>query len=1037
MGKPTKLSKVHNDNDAEDDKPFSCDECDAKYCNPQGLSRHKSAVHKGKGTMQCNVCGKSFRKDNLKRHQNSCKSKELAKSEPPPAHECQRCKTKFASKFSLNRHIPNCNEIEKVQMLKKKRYVPTMASHENMFLHDGPLHAGEMLFLFAEIGLAEVRKHLTAAPGTERDSAGTPLPVDVDFMIVNDNSPAVFRDDDSQTEIPHDDFPTAIPCYDTPTAIPCDDTPTAIPCDEAPTAIPCDEAPTSIVNVDSLTTIVNGDSPTAVAHNDSLAAIPELMDDFPAAIPDENVLTAIIDYDSPTVIARNDSPTADNDVSTEEDDDDDAPTADDTRRRLLHRRYTKISNCIQKNIRKLSEEEASYVLRKALDKSKSYKLISKDVKPKPRGIQRTADDTIDLVWKFWNENATLSNAKTERPSSIPRASFENEPLLQRVNIKETDIVQVYDKRKIERYTHQDMVQNETDLDLFKQFKQEFPQIVMGPTTFKKIKPFYIRPCKPADLQTCCCKTHVNFRNAFEALIVVSKQYNNVFAKVHPDNNVTPVFQSYKSVMEFLYKDCKRDDFGLLVDRCESGQCQSWSSNFQIIKSHIERSKIQNLKGFVRFEYSEDHKLDLVQDPMTASEIVLYIENKLKKFVLHSNDCKRDYLLWKKWTAEFDRTVNPILVIDFSENLSLPIYKEPQSMYWIRKQVSILCGVGSFQAQDGTMQKIYFGHVSEDRNHDQGYILLSLSDALTVLPVRNTLILRSDNASNFKCAESFYDMQQLANKQSINVVRVYGAAGHSKHEVDSCGGHLKNPPRKHISKGNNLRSASHICEFLTNKYDSQKYCNPIYHLKEISGDDLETERDKRRYMRFDTVAGSDSFHVIIFRPNQDFFHASRHLCVCEKCLAMEFEKCSNFQKYIPSVGKLSKKQLRSTPAPPKIAEQAVSIVTNTVIAVRADNDLHNFFLVMCDEDQKVHDDPTTPLEDKFGHKILDGIAYVQGRYLDYSTMNNKCHIYTVSKSKVYVPVDAVFFPYVPIHDTTKSSFKIFNEIILELQVNSSS
>ena len=74
-------------------------------------------------------------------------------------------------------------------------------------------------------------------------------------------------------------------------------------------------------------------------------------------------------------------------------------------------------------------------------------------------------------------------------------------------------------------------------------------------------------------------------------------------------------------MDFLYNDCKRDDFGLLVDDCESGICGSWSRNFQVLKSHVERIKFQNIKAFVRFQYGKDKKLNLVQDPMTAKEFI--------------------------------------------------------------------------------------------------------------------------------------------------------------------------------------------------------------------------------------------------------------------------------------------------------------------------------------------------------------------------------------------------------------------------------
>ena len=233
-------------------------------------------------------------------------------------------------------------------------------------------------------------------------------------------------------------------------------------------------------------------------------------------------------------------------------------------------------------------------------------------------------------------------------------------------------------------------------------------------------PFFIRPCKSADLQTCCCATHVNFRNTVEALIGISKQFNSVYGNVHPDDDIVPAFNSYRSFMGFIYRDCHRDEFGLLVQKYESGECENWASNFLKMKSHINKGNLKTSKGFVRFEYQDDgnsRKLQLIETPMTSSEIILYIESKLKKFIQHWNDAKHDYLFWKRWNAEIDLSANAILTVDFSENLSLPIYKEPQTMYWVRKQISLHCGVGMFQEGED-VQIIYFGHVSEDREHDQ-------------------------------------------------------------------------------------------------------------------------------------------------------------------------------------------------------------------------------------------------------------------------------------------------------------------------------
>ena len=80
-------------------------------------------------------------------------------------------------------------------------------------------------------------------------------------------------------------------------------------------------------------------------------------------------------------------------------------------------------------------------------------------------------------------------------------------------------------------------------------------------------------------------------------------------------------------------------------------------------------------------------------------------------------------------------------IDFSENLSLPIQHEPQSMYWVRKQISIHCGIGICVDDDNSQTKVYFGHLSDDKQ--------SLTDMLSVLPANDTIVIRFDNANHFK------------------------------------------------------------------------------------------------------------------------------------------------------------------------------------------------------------------------------------------------------------------------------------------------
>ena len=172
----------------------------------------------------------------------------------------------------------------------------------------------------------------------------------------------------------------------------------------------------------------------------------------------------------------------------------------------------------------------------------------------------------------------MQHCLMQKPSIHPPFQFQLFKkifLLCRVNTSDTDIIKTVNKRKVEKDSNQYKVQNDADLELFQKFKIKHPNISIGRTTFKKIKPFFIRPCKSADLQTCCCATRVNFRNTVEALIGISKQFNSVYGNVHPDDDTVPAFNSYRSFMGFIYRDYHRDEFGLLVQKCESGECGNW------------------------------------------------------------------------------------------------------------------------------------------------------------------------------------------------------------------------------------------------------------------------------------------------------------------------------------------------------------------------------------------------------------------------------------------------------------------------------
>ena len=324
------------------------------------------------------------------------------------------------------------------------------------------------------------------------------------------------------------------------------------------------------------------------------------------------------------------------------------------------------------------------------------------------------------------------------------------------------------------------------------------------------------------------------------------------------------------------------------------------------------------------------------------------------------------------------------------------------MYWVRKQISIHCGVGLFKEGE-TLQKVYFGHVSQDNEHDQAYTALSLDDALNILPVSDTLFLHSDNVSNFKSAQAFHDARELSNKWKITVVRIYGTAGHGKDEVDSAGGHLKYTVRKHISKGNNIRSAGAVETYLTTKYDQDKYTNPIYHVTEIPVGNWRKEEKSGFTEDMTEWLGLTHSMLLYFILGKilSLHHADYVFVMIVYTLNLKNVLILNsiFHWW---VNLLRSKQGQNLSLMKLLRTQC--LLQQTLFAIRADSEINNYFLLMCDEGEQEHNDPTKPLEDASGHKIYDGSKYVVGRYLEYETFNNRCNVYKVTKSKVLVAVD---------------------------------
>ena len=60
-------------------------------------------------------------------------------------------------------------------------------------------------------------------------------------------------------------------------------------------------------------------------------------------------------------------------------------------------------------------------------------------------------------------------------------------------------------------------------------------------------------------------------------------------------------------------------------------------------------------------------------------------------------------------------------------------------------------------------------------------------------------------------------------------------------------------------------------------------------------ELTDERGSRKRKNYKTIDGSSVWHVIVFKPNQEYFVASNCFCICDQC-SRDYGTCALFSKY---------------------------------------------------------------------------------------------------------------------------------------------
>ena len=216
------------------------------------------------------------------------------------------------------------------------------------------------------------------------------------------------------------------------------------------------------------------------------------------------------------------------------------------------------------------------------------------------------------------------------------------------------------------------------------------------------------------------------------------------------------------------------------------------------------------------------RLTPVNQKVNGKYLVEFIGNILPKINHHRNMLK----LYRSSIKSFYQLfLGARIDIDFSENLTLGIKFEPQSLHWGKKQITIHSGIVKC---DG--EKSYHPYVNDIKKHDQAFVKLAVTEMLenTNMPDLAPIIVESDNCkAQYKSCHHYIDMQNVLDKFKCMLIRIFGIEGHGKGEVDHVGGVVKVAVRQQIARGDLFTTASEVKEFLMETFGRKEH--PKYYM----------------------------------------------------------------------------------------------------------------------------------------------------------------------------------------------------------------
>ena len=615
--------------------------------------------------------------------------------------------------------------------------------------------------------------------------------------------------------------------------------------------------------------------------------------------------------------------------------------------------------------------------------------------------------TKKLVWDFWHEMST-ETSDTFRPAKL-RCTLK--PKIQ-TDLDYHSAITIISQRNKSFFQSMWRINQETIAKLHQNFLKDHPMNFICYGNFFNLRPFYTRSITTRDVEVCCCKMHLHARRSIDALLNCLKLHY-----------LTPTqFNDYYTFLTYLTMNCASDNYTHISWECTPSKVsmcdhvkEQWKnfveevSLFLDIEDETDTTtvKLENFQPvIVKNKVGEEKKhLKQVTTDANINFLITFLEKVIPEIIHHRNELQHYRSVISKFRDLFD----PIWIdLDFSENLTVPMKEQPQSLYWSQQVVTVHSGIT--KTKNG---KTYHPYLSDSRKHDAVFVKITIERmfAGVTIIIHDIIIIESDNCScQYKCGLHFYHLQQLANEHNIIIIRVYGVPSHGKGEVDHVGGTAKVTAKRLAACGKVFLNAQDIADCLNEKYS--EYTSPSYDIDVITEEELEVERRDANSTEVATVDGSSALRTLVFKPDSTTFRGSKQLCICESC-KVEYGSCHRFRDYELKVRKLKAPHTRSKDVSYEVEDENISIgwdflETGSVVAVAPDQGSEDsaWFVKITENDCVAGQNE----RDECGNVIAEHQRCLKGHFLERMHCTNKNTLFKIGKLTFFYR-ETIFYPFV--------------------------